>query len=108
MTDISICWPPGGAVGFIWGLSVIIRTFTLALEALGRAGRPDPARPTVLSYPLACFHVSFLCALCIHNFTESNLFCNNGMLAVALYFTIFDLEDWEENDDQPLSQSGLA
>ncbi|WP_025811431.1 O-antigen ligase family protein [Komagataeibacter kakiaceti] len=98
----------GGAVGFIWGLSVIIRTFTLALEALGRAGRPDPARPTVLSYPLACFHVSFLCALCIHNFTESNLFCNNGMLAVALYFTIFDLEDWEENDDQPLSQSGLA
>ena len=91
----------GGAIGFVWGMAVIIRTFVLAIDALARTSRPNPATPTVMSYPLACFHICFLFALCIHNFTESNLFCNNGMLAVALYFSIFDLEYWQKNDDHP-------
>lgn len=91
----------GGAVGFAIGIAVLVRTLTLAIEALARTGPPDAAAPSRLSNPQACFHLAFLLALCIHNFTESNLFSNNGLLAVALYFSIFDLEYWKRSSRPP-------
>ncbi len=60
-------------MGFAIGIAVLVRTLTLAIEALGPPGPPDAAAPTRLSNPQACFHLALLLALCIHNFTESNL-----------------------------------
>jgi hypothetical protein len=30
----------------------------------------------------------------VHNVTESNLFCNNGLLALGLLLAVLDLEKW--------------
>jgi hypothetical protein len=47
-----------------------------------------------MARPTAIFHLTFLLGLLVHNFTESNLFSNGGLLAVGLLICILDLEKW--------------
>jgi O-antigen ligase len=83
----------GGIVGFTGGLFVVFRSIVMAARALNTA--PAAARAWTegqLSYPTAAFYLAFLLGLIVHNFTESNLFSNNGLLAVAFLLTTLDLE----------------
>lgn len=83
----------GGLVGFVWGLAVVGYAIFLAIQATAHT-QAVTENKAIMSKPIAFFHLSFLSALLIHNFTESNLFSNNALLAVALYFTFFDLCNW--------------
>jgi hypothetical protein len=40
------------------------------------------------------FHLTLLLGLLVHNVTESNLFSNNSVLAVAFTLSALDLEKW--------------
>lgn len=90
----------GGLVGFTWGIGVLIYALVLAIKAVARTPARNLKHPTVMTKPLAFFHLGFLMALSIHNFTESNLFSNNALLAVALYFSFFDLTYWHRQQVQ--------
>jgi O-antigen ligase len=94
----------GGLVGFVGGLGVLLRAILLAARAAtsrepaARAASGDPGawawRAGAPSRPTAIFHLTFLLGLVMHNFTESNLFTTNALLAVALLLCLLDLEKW--------------
>jgi O-antigen ligase len=85
----------GGVVGLAGSLFVLFRGIVLAGKAVGGSA------PTVLAWregrlarPTAVFYLALLLGLVVHNFTESNLFSNNSLLAVALLLCVLDLEKW--------------
>lgn len=86
----------GGLVGFVLGVSVLIYAIILAIKAIANTPVYSKSQSTIMTRPLAFFHLGFLLALGIHNFTESNLFSNSNLLAVALYFSFFDLAYWKK------------
>jgi O-antigen ligase len=84
-----------GVFGLAGGLLVLFRTIILAGRALGTTPPAVQAwRDGGLARPTAIFHLSLLLGLIMHNFTESNLFSNNGLLAVAFLLCALDLEKW--------------
>ncbi len=84
-----------GFVGLVGGLAVVFRTLGIAGRAIVRAEAADvAARTGRLAFPTAAFHMAMLVGLLVHNFTESNLFSNNSVLAVAFVLTALDLEKW--------------
>ena len=87
----------GGLIGFLWGVGVLAWAVALGCRAFVRSAKVQGRGVGVLALPSALFHLAFLLSLCIHNFTESNLFSNNALLAVALYYSIFSLENWRRN-----------
>ena len=91
-----------GVVGLAGALFVLIRTLIIAGRAIVHA---DPAsvaeRTGRLAYPTAAFHMALLIGLVVHNFTESNLFSNNSVLAVAFVLAALDLEKWRLATRQP-------
>jgi O-antigen ligase len=78
----------GGVVGFVGALTVLLHSFGKAFRALQQ---PDTVRRP---RAVALFHMAFLLGLLIHNGTESNLFTNQGVLAIALMLCILDLNRW--------------
>jgi O-antigen ligase len=85
----------GGIFGLLGSLFVVFRTIALAGSALNWAQTAPPAwRRGMLTYPTAAFYLAYLLGLLLHNFTESNLFANNGALAVAFLIAALDLEKW--------------
>jgi O-antigen ligase len=83
----------GGVVGLAGGLFVLFRSIWMAGRALNEARPPAQAwAEGRLAYPTAAFYLALLLGLIVHNFTESNLFSNNGLLAVAFLLTTLDLE----------------
>jgi len=83
----------GGVVGLAGSLFVLFRAVVLAGRALGRTSRPATAwRDGTLARPTAVFYLSLLLGLIVHNFTESNLFSNNSLLACAFLLCLMDLE----------------
>ncbi len=95
----------GGVVGLAGALFVVFRTLGLAGRAVGRA---EPAavawRSGRLAYPTAAFHMALLVGLLVHNLTESNLFSNNSVLAVAFVLAALDLEKWRLATWQPAAK----
>ena len=85
----------GGIVGLLLGLFVVLRTIGIGARAMTQA---DPASTAwqrgTLARPTAVFHMTLLTSLLVHNFTESNLFSNNSVLAVAFVLAALDLEQW--------------
>ncbi len=85
----------GGVFGLAGGLFVLLRAIGAAGLAVSRA---EPAavawRSGRLAYPTAAFHLALLTGLIVHNFTESNLFSNNSVLAIAFVLAALDLEKW--------------
>ncbi len=91
-----------GIVGFIGGLFVLLRTLGLAARAVCGADPVAVAAQTGrMAYPTAAFHMSLLVGLVVHNFTESNLFSNNSVLAVAFVLAALDLEKWRVATRRP-------
>ena len=91
-----------GVVGFAGGLFVLIRTLAIAGRAITRAEPASvAARTGRLAFPTAAFHMALLVGLVVHNFTESNLFSNNSVLAVAFVLAALDLEKWRVATRQP-------
>jgi O-antigen ligase len=91
-----------GVVGLLGGLAVVFRTLWVAGRAIVRAEPADvAARTGRMAYPTAAFHMAMLVGLLVHNFTESNLFSNNSVLAVAFVLTALDLEKWRIATRQP-------
>ncbi len=85
----------GGVVGLVGGLFVLFRTIAIAGPAIrGAAPARQAWKDGELARPTALFHLALLLGLIVHNFTESNLFSNNSVLAVAFLLTILDLEKW--------------
>ncbi|GBQ31425.1 O-antigen ligase family protein [Gluconacetobacter sacchari] len=84
----------GGLVGLAMGVGILVYAITLAVKAVAKAPIWHGPHSATMIRPVAFFHLAFLLALSIHNFTESNLFSNNGLLAVALYFSLFELTSW--------------
>jgi exopolysaccharide production protein ExoQ len=85
----------GGVVGLAGGLFVLLRTIAMALRAITRTPSAAEAwRDGRLAYPTAVFHLALLLGLVVHNVTESNLFSNNSVLAVAFLLCTLDLERW--------------
>ncbi len=84
----------GGIVGFTLGVGILIYAIILAIKAIAKTSARNRPHPVVMTKPVAFFHLAFFLALSIHNFTESNLFSNNGFLAMALYFSLFELTSW--------------
>ena len=83
----------GGVFGFLGGLFVLFRAIGVAGGSLARAEPAAAAwRSGRLAYPTAAFHLALLIGLVVHNFTESNLFSNNSVLAIALVIAVLDLE----------------
>ena len=85
----------GGIVGLAGALFVVLRTLAIGARAITQAD-PAPladARGT-MARPTAVFHMTLLTSLLVHNFTESNLFSNNSVLAVAFVLAALDLEQW--------------
>ena len=97
----------GGAVGLLGGLFVVLRTLGIGARAMTQA---DPARIAwhrgTLARPTAVFHMTLLTSLLVHNLTESNLFSNNSVLAVAFVLAALDLEQWRL--DAPARRSALG
>ncbi|WP_158746786.1 O-antigen ligase [Acidisphaera sp. L21] len=84
-----------GVVGLMGGLFVVFRTLGIAGRAIVRAEPVDAAdHAGRMAFPTAVFHMSLLVGLLVHNFTESNLFSNNSVLAVAFVLAALDLEKW--------------
>jgi exopolysaccharide production protein ExoQ len=76
-------------------LTVLFRAIVLAVRAINQA--PPAAQSWIdgrLSRPTAFFYLALLLGLILHNFTESNLFSNNALLAVAFLLSVLDLEKW--------------
>lgn len=91
-----------GVVGFAGGLFVLLRTLRTAGRAIVRAEPAAVAAQTGrLAFPTAAFHMSLLVGLVVHNLTESNLFSNNSVLAVAFVLAALDLEKWRLATRQP-------
>jgi O-antigen ligase len=85
----------GGVVGLAGGLFVLVRGIVLAIRAVRWAAPAEAAwREGTLARPTAIFHLAFLLGLAVHNFTESNFFSNNALLASALLICLLDLEKW--------------
>jgi O-antigen ligase len=85
----------GGVVGLVGGLFVVFRTIGIAGLAIVRAEPPAQAwRSGRMGHPTAVFHLTLLLGLLVHNVTESNLFSNNSVLAVAFTLSALDLEKW--------------
>jgi exopolysaccharide production protein ExoQ len=85
----------GGVIGLVGALFVLIRSILLAGRAMtGTRSAADAWRDGHLAWPTAVFHLALLLGLILHNFTESNLFSNNGLLALVLLLSILDLEKW--------------
>jgi exopolysaccharide production protein ExoQ len=86
----------GGVVGLAGGLFVLFRTIGMAFRAITRTAPAARAwQDGTLAYPTAVFHLALLLGLVVHNFTESNLFSNNSVLAVAFLLCALDLERWQ-------------
>lgn len=85
----------GGCVGFVLGIFVVGRYLYLSFKAIKYNRHRDKRASAFFSPETAIFHFSFMLALIIHNFTESNLFTGSGMIMVCFYFIAFDLEKWE-------------
>ncbi len=91
-----------GFVGLAGGLAVVFRTLGIAGRAIVRAEPAGiAARTGRMAYPTAAFHMAMLVGLLVHNLTESNLFSNNSVLAVAFVLTALDLEKWRLATRQP-------
>ena len=91
-----------GIVGLAGALFVLVRTLVIAGRAIVRAEPADQAaRSGRLAFPTAAFHMALLVGLVVHNFTESNLFSNNSVLAVAFVLAALDLEKWRLATRQP-------
>jgi O-antigen ligase len=85
----------GGIVGLLGALFVVFRSIVIAGRAVGATAPAAQAwRDGTLAYPTAAFHLAFLLGLIVHNFTESNLFNNNALLAVGFLLAAVDLEKW--------------
>jgi exopolysaccharide production protein ExoQ len=85
----------GGIIGLLGSLFVLFRAIIMAGLALNWTQKAPAAwRAGLMSRPTAVFHLSLLVGLIIHNFTESNLFTNNSVLAVAFLIAMLDLERW--------------
>ena len=88
-------WATTGIIGMIGGLLVVFRTLAIAGKAIVHTQPAAQAwRSGALAYPTAVFHLATLVGLLVHNFTESNLFSNNSVLAVAFIVAAVDLEKW--------------
>ena len=91
-----------GVVGLAGALFVLVRTIMIAGRAIVRADSAAVARQSGrLAYPTAAFHMALLVGLVVHNFTESNLFSNNSVLAVAFVLAALDLQKWQLATRQP-------
>ena len=91
-----------GVAGLVGGVAVLIRSLMMAGRAIVRAEPTAVAAQTGrLAFPTAVFHMSLLVGLVVHNFTESNLFSNNSVLAVAFILATLDLEKWRLATRQP-------
>ncbi len=85
----------GGIVGLVGSLFVLLRGIIMAGSAVGRAAPTAQAwRDGTLARATAVFYLALLLGLIVHNVTESNLFNNNSVLAVALLLCLLDLEKW--------------
>ncbi len=85
----------GGILGLLGGLFVVLRTVGIGARAMTQADPASLADPRgTLARPTAIFHMTLLTSLLVHNFTESNLFSNNSVLAVAFVLAALDLEQW--------------
>ena len=85
----------GGVIGLFGVLFVLFRSIIMAGQAVGDTPPAAQAwRDGSLAYPTAAFYLALLLGLIVHNFTESNLFSNNGLLAVAFLLATLDLEKW--------------
>jgi O-antigen ligase len=85
----------GGVIGFAGGLFVLVRSIILAGRAMNHSQASAEAwSDGHLARPTAIFHLALLLGLVIHNFTESNLFSNNALLAVGFLLCVLDLEKW--------------
>jgi exopolysaccharide production protein ExoQ len=85
----------GGIVGLAGALFVLFRAIVVAGQAVARAGSAEQAwRDGRLARPTAVLYLALLLGLILHNFTESNLFNNNALLAVAFLIATLDLEKW--------------
>lgn len=85
----------GGIFGFLGGMAVVLRTLCIAGLAITRAAPAALAwRDGTLARPTAVFHLTLLICLLVHNLTESNLFFNNSVLAVAFVLAALELERW--------------
>jgi O-antigen ligase len=85
----------GGVVGLVGALIVLFRGIGLAGLAIGGAAPVAVAwREGRMARPTAVFYLALLLGLVVHNATESNLFANNSLLAVALLLCLLDLEKW--------------
>jgi O-antigen ligase len=92
-----------GIVGLAGSLFVLIRTIVQAAIALTQSAPARQAwREGMLAKPTAIFYLALTSGLIIHNFTESNLFSNNALLAVALLIAILDLQKWQIARRAPL------
>jgi O-antigen ligase len=85
----------GGVIGLAGALFVLGRALGIAGLAIARTKPAAQAwRDGRMARPTAAFHLAFLLTLLVHNVTESNLFCNSNLLAVALLVAVLDLEKW--------------
>jgi O-antigen ligase len=85
----------GGVVGLAGSLIVLVRAIILAGRAVGGAAPVALAwQEGRMARPTAVFYLALLLGLVVHNATESNLFANNSLLAVALLLCVLDLEKW--------------
>ena len=88
-------WATTGIVGLVGGLFVVLRTIGIAGRAIVQAEPSSQAWASgKLAFPTAVFHLTMLLGLLVHNLTESNLFSNNSVLAVAFIVAAVDLEKW--------------
>ncbi len=85
----------GGIFGLIGSVAVLFRCIGIACRAIaGTRTAASSWREGGLARPTAAFHLSLTLGLVLHNFTESNLFSNNALLAAALMLAMLDLEKW--------------
>jgi O-antigen ligase len=99
----------GGVAGLAGSLFVLFRGIALAARAVGSAAPASEAwREGKLARPTAAFYLALLLGLIVHNATESNLFSNNGLLAVALLLSLLDLEKWRLESQKGLRQDNSA
>ena len=95
-------WVTAGIFGLLGGLFVVFRTICIGGRAIVQAeAAPVAWRTGRLAYPTAVFHLTMLIGLLVHNFTESNLFSNNSVLAVAFIIAAIDLEKWRVATRRP-------
>jgi exopolysaccharide production protein ExoQ len=84
-----------GVFGLVGALAVLFRAIILAARAINQTPHAVQSwGDGRLSRPTAIFYLALLLGLVVHNFTESNLFSNNALLAVALLLSVLDLEKW--------------